>query len=202
MLTALAETDASAVRRDADTVEVLTGWLPMRRLTCADVSRCKTYTTVAARTAPVQPLQLWQRLGWLLRAASLANGKHDTATCSHLPPQEGAMQCPPSGIREWQVTLLLADGFQRLLAHGIAQFHGLRSTSRQAWPGEAVISLTGVSSIYSPAPSPAAADSDTRVLVIRQLRSQEVGLKIPLMLICYRNQVHARINGHSCVDSV
>ena len=32
----------------------------------------------------------------------------------------------------FQVALLLADGFQRLLAHGIAQFHGFRSASRLA----------------------------------------------------------------------
>lgn len=81
------------------------------------------------------------------------------------------------------MTLLLADSFQRLLAHGIAQFHGLRSASRLAWPGETVISLAGPDSIYSPAESPAAADSDTRVFVVRQLRSQEVG-PMALKLVC------------------
>ena len=75
-----------------------------------------------------------------------------------------------------QVTLLLGDGFQRLLAHGIAQFHGLRSASRLAWPGETIVSLTGPDSTYSPAAGPAAADSNARVFVVRQLRSQEVGL--------------------------
>jgi hypothetical protein len=68
---------------------------------------------------------------------------------------------------------LLLDGFQRLLAHGIAQFHGFRSVSRLAWPGETVFRLLAPGEANSTAASsPCPANAVARVFVVRQQRNQ------------------------------
>ena len=77
------------------------------------------------------------------------------------------------------MTLLLAGGFQRLLAHGVAQFHGLRSASRLAWPGETVCCLTGLDSVHSPDAGTATRTGTARVLVLRQQRSEQVDATYP-----------------------
>ena len=63
-----------------------------------------------------------------------------------------------------EVSMHLGDGFQRLLAHGVAQFHGLSSHSRAALAGEFGAADCTVS--QSEAPEEAAACD--RIFVVRR----------------------------------
>lgn len=70
-----------------------------------------------------------------------------------------------------EVSMLLPDTFQRLLAHGIAQFHGLSSFSRPATVAECTEGGGEGSSPPDSEGCSTSAEEGDRIFVVRQSRS-------------------------------
>ena len=95
-----------------------------------------------------------------------------------------------SGAAFDDAALQLPDGFQRLLAHGIAQFHGLSSFSRAAEVTELASEPSG-----NGGSSPIAEGAGDRVFVVRQMRK-------PVRVLLCNIPCHWRCPSKpSCVDN-